>query len=112
MELTALPGQVREDSAACGPQPGVIIARDQLRHLEPALAKPLEERAPVHLGLRERNRDAEQRALAVLFADAHRYQHRAVDHRPAVPDLLVAGVEDQVRAAPGRPLAPGRERGI
>jgi hypothetical protein len=33
--------------------------------------------------------------------------HGAVDHRAAVANLLVAGVEDQVRAASKRPLAPG-----
>jgi hypothetical protein len=45
----------------------VIVTRDELRHFEAALAQSFEKRAPMHLGLGERDRDAEQRALAVRF---------------------------------------------
>ncbi len=47
VKLTPPPRRIREEGASRGSQARVIVARDELRHLEPALAKPFEKRAPV-----------------------------------------------------------------
>ena len=57
------------------------------------------------------NADAQNGAFAIR-ADAQGDEHRAVHQHPTMAHLLVACIEDQVRAGTQRPIAPQLEFGI
>jgi len=105
VELAPLPRHPREPGVEGGLQPGVGVARDQLHPVQAPGLERGQEVPPVDLGLRQRDGRAEDRPLA-LRVDPDGHQDGTRDHRAAVADLLVAGVEDQVGRLAQRAVPP------
>jgi len=108
VELAPLPGHRRQDGFSCGLEPGVVVAGDEADAAHAALDQAVEELSPVDLGLADRHRRTEHAAPAV-GVDADGGQQGHVDDHAAVADLLVAGVEDEVRHVAQRPVTPAVE---
>ena len=95
VELAALPLRSRQDGLACGAQPAVVVADDELDPAQAALDQAVEKDAPVGFGLREGGRDAEDAPPALgLHADGR--EDGGVAHDAALADLLVSGVKKEI----------------
>ncbi len=108
VELAALPRHAGEPRLAGGFQPGVIVADDVPHAVQAAVLQRGQELAPVDFGLRQRDAHAENGSPS-FGRDADGDQHGAGDDRSAVANLLVAGVEDQIRRLAQRAVPPGRQ---
>lgn len=71
----------------------------------------MEEGPPVHFGFAQGDADAEQDAFT-FGTDAHGDQDRAVEQLAVVPDLFVAGIQDEIGKVAEGALAPFLEFGI
>ena len=105
MKLAALPLRAREDRPAGGPQSGMVVGGDELDAAQAAGDEAVEEVAPVDLGLRQLDGDAQNAPLPVGL-DADGSEDGDIAHDAAVAHLLVAGVELKVRRLSQRPLPP------
>jgi hypothetical protein len=105
MELAALPGCAAEHCATGGAQPGMVVGDDIFHPAHPTSLEAFEEAPPMHLCLRQRDRDAEHPA-ALIGADTHGREDGGIAHDPAVAHLLVPGVEDQIPSLAEGPGAP------
>ncbi len=65
----------------------------------------------MHLGLTEGDAHAQHRAFAI-GPDADGDEHGAIEHAPAVADLFIAGVDDEVGAGFQRAGAPAFQLGV
>jgi len=70
----------------------MCIGGNGLHPVQPALAKALEEFAPMHFRFGECSADAEYGALAFVV-DSDSEQDGAIDHATAVAHLFVPGVK-------------------
>ena len=111
MELAALPARARQHGVARGFQSGVVVGGDELDAVQAARHKAFEEGAPVDLGLRHCDRDAEH-ATAAELVDADCGQNGAIVGDAVLAGLFVAGVKEQVAEVAERAVAPGFEVGV
>ena len=65
----------------------------------------------MHLGLTEGDAHAQHRAFAI-GPDAQGDEHGAVEHAPAVADLFITGVDDEIGAGLQRTGAPAFQLGV
>jgi hypothetical protein len=109
MELTPLPRNGGKDRTACGSQSGVSVADDELYRMKAALDQRVKKGAPMSLGFTQGDAYAEDGALAVE-TDAHG-DERGTGHKDAtMPDLFVAGVDDEVGEGAKGPRGRSRQR--
>ena len=105
VELATLPRDARKAGGAGLFQPRMVVTDDVAAAVQAAGQEPLEELPPMNFSLAVGNAHAQDRAMA-FRRDADGDQQRHVDHRPLMANVLVAGVEDQVRDLAQRPLTP------
>ena len=108
MELATLPGDGGENGHTGSREPAMGIANDEEEAMEAACLKGSQECAPVNFGLAEGDADAEDGALSIL-PDPDGDENGAVQELPALADLLVSGVQDQVGIASQGAIPPGLE---
>lgn len=108
MELAALPGHRGKDGLACGGHAWMGVADDELGAAQAACDQRREELAPMSLRFTQRHADAQDGAFAIC-ADADGDEHGAVHQQAAMAHLLVAGIEDEIRAGFQRAVAPELE---
>ena len=77
----------------------MIVTDNKVDAVEAALEKALEEGSPVEFGFSESDTDAQKGAFAIE-ANAQGDEHGAIQQLAVVPDLFIAGVQDQVGKAP------------
>ena len=111
MELAALPGDAREDRLAGGPETFVVITDEQAGGMEAALLEAGEKGAPMDLGFAEGDADAQDGAFAI-GADAQGDEHGAIEDLASLPDLFIAGVNEDIAAGFERPGAPAFQFGV
>lgn len=66
VELASLPGRAGQDGLAGDPEARVIVTGDETDAVEAAIGQALDELAPVDFSLKERDREAQNAALAIL----------------------------------------------
>jgi hypothetical protein len=108
VELAALPGHSGEDGLLSSLESGVVVTDDELDAVHAAVYQALEKLAPVRLGLAQLHATAEDASLAVGTDPDGREEGTRHD-RPVVPDLFVAGIEDEVGDLADWPVSPGPE---
>lgn len=96
MELAALPEDAGKAGGSGGAQAGMIIADDEGDSMEAALLQGTQEVAPVSLGLAESGADPQDGALTGGI-DADGEKDRTVDDGAIAADLLVTGIQDEIR---------------
>ena len=111
MELAALPGHGGKDRRAGGFESGVIVAGDVGDAAQAAPQEALEEGAPVNFGFAEGDTDAEQNAFAIS-ADAQGEEDGAIKQLAVLPDLFVAGIQEEIGKRAESPLPPFLEFGV
>ena len=111
MELAALPGDAREDGLAGGPETFVVITDEQRGGMEAALLEAGEKGTPVDLGFAEGDADAQNGAFAI-GADAQGNEDGAIEDLAALPDLFIAGVNEDIAAGFNWAGAPAFEFGV
>ena len=106
MELAALPSGAAQHGAPGSAQAAVVVGDDEVDPAQPAGDEAFEECPPVHLGLRQGHRHA-QNPPALIRADADGREHGDIAYDPAMAHLLVARVEDEILDLAERAVAPG-----
>jgi len=84
----------------------VVVADHELHAVYTACLEALEELPPVRLGLAACDTAAEDRPLSV-GGDTDGGEDGTWHDGPAVPDLFVSSVEDQIGDLAERPVLPG-----
>ena len=105
VELAALPQDAGEDGLPGGGQALVLVTNDELGRMQAALLQVGQEGAPMDFGLAERNADAEEGAFAI-GPDTQGDEHGTIADLPAVADLFVTGIEENIGAGGEGALAP------
>ena len=111
MELATLPGHGGKDRRARGLETGVIVAGDVAHAAQAALEEALEEGAPVNLGFAQSDADAEEGAFAI-GPDPQGDENGAVEQLAVLPDLFVAGIQEEIGKVAEGALAPFLEFGV
>ena len=106
VELAPLPEGAAEHSQSRRLQPFVRVADDQADAAQAAPDQALQELPPVRLLFGQSHRDTQDGALT-HFVHAHGNEDGGVLNDAALTHLLVAGVQQQVRAGRKRTLPPG-----
>jgi hypothetical protein len=109
VELAPLPGDSLEGGGASCLESGMIVADDELHASHASGEKALKGGSPVVLRLAELDAAAEDGSLAIR-RDADGREDGTGDDGPAVADLLVPGIEDEVGDLADRPVPPGGQR--
>ncbi len=111
MELATLPGHGWKHGRASGLEPGVVVTGDVGDAAQAALEEALEESPPVNFGFAQGDAHAQQDAFTV-GTHAHGDEHRAVEQLAVLPDLFVAGIQDEIGKVAEGTLAPFLQFGI
>src|SRR5512144_2042708 len=102
VELAALPDGTRQDGAAGGLQPSMVVTDDEADAAHAAVDQVVEEGSPVDFGFRRIAGDAEH-APSPVRSDADGGEQGGIADHAAVAQLLVAGVEQEIVDVAQRP---------
>ena len=105
MKLTSLPRDTPKDSQASCFQASMIVTDDQPYPTQSACFQLLQERAPVDLVLAQRDGNAQNIQFPSTI-DTHSNQNGQMAYLSIFSDLLIIGIQVQVRVFPQRSFTP------
>jgi hypothetical protein len=108
VELASLPGEPGHGGVTSRLEPCVVVADDELHAVHASFLEALKEVPPVILGLAHGDAAAEDGPLAIS-GDSDRGEHCTGHTGPAMADLFVPSVDDQVGDLAEGPVPPGGE---
>ena len=111
VELASLPARTGQHGLARGFQSGVVVRCDELHALQASGDEAFEEGPPMDFRLRERDRDTEDAAAAIV-ADADCSEYGAIIANAVFTGLFVTRIQEHILEAAERALAPCVEIGI